>query len=523
MAGDVNGNTYVYDGIAWITANQPDGSAIEGISCPPSSTFCMVATNNGNTLFTQDEGLIWDSTVTQPDGDALDAVSCSSTTSCVVTDDVGNAFALDGDVWLFSPNVSPNPLTSISCPTADFCDAVDSEGDVFTYDGLIWTSASQNPIVLASGPIALTCPTTLFCLIGDAIGNVYANDEPLNDGGWVADPTDPVDPNGGVTALSCSSATSCVAADDAGHALSYTPQAAPSSLTINNIPVPATVGSTFTPAITTNSDGAITVLDTTSSVCSLSGTLVTFLAAGTCDLQATTAATAAYLAGAGSIQSITVTVAPIVSLRPQNSLDITTVSGTAGVPLTLLTSGGSGAGAVSFAVTSAGTATCIFASPDTLSATAAGSCTVTATKASDGTYIATSSLATQVTFAAPLTSPPPAKKPPARTPRAFTRIVGPFANNSVALGRRLASSVDALAAMAERSYDHRLTVTGYASSAGTHKQNELLSLARARVVTAALRATFAKHNYQVTVMAVGGGIGRALTPGANRVVVVRLR
>ena len=83
----------------------------------------------------------------------------------------------------------------------------------------------------------------------------------------------------------------------------------------------------------------------------------------------------------------------------QASLRITTLSGTLGTALTLVTSGGSGSGAVSFTVTNA-TATGCRITGSSLTATGAGKCLVTAKKAADTTYLAASSSATTVRFTA---------------------------------------------------------------------------------------------------------------------------
>ena len=81
----------------------------------------------------------------------------------------------------------------------------------------------------------------------------------------------------------------------------------------------------------------------------------------------------------------------------QVAVTVTSTTGTFGSTVALASSGGSGGGAVSFAVTTAGTAGCSV-SGTTLSASAAGTCTVTATKAADTNYNASSSSATTVTF-----------------------------------------------------------------------------------------------------------------------------
>ena len=99
----------------------------------------------------------------------------------------------------------------------------------------------------------------------------------------------------------------------------------------------------------------------------------------------------------------------------QATITLTSMSGTVGTALTLTSSGGSGTGAVTYAVMSAGTAGCSI-SGGTLSATSAGTCTVMITKAADATYLIAHSASTTVTFAlgTPTTpSAPPTLKAPA--------------------------------------------------------------------------------------------------------------
>ncbi len=87
----------------------------------------------------------------------------------------------------------------------------------------------------------------------------------------------------------------------------------------------------------------------------------------------------------------------------QAPLNVTTTSATVGTPLTLVASGGSGAGALTFTLVDPGSAGCVL-SGDVLSATGPGTCVVSATKAGDATYAPATSPPTTVTVAAP---PPP--------------------------------------------------------------------------------------------------------------------
>ena len=88
-----------------------------------------------------------------------------------------------------------------------------------------------------------------------------------------------------------------------------------------------------------------------------------------------------------------------VAQAPQANVVLTSTSGTYGTDLTLTATGGSGGGALSYAVTNVGTAGCSIANGNILSATTPGTCTVTATRAASTNYLVQSSTATTVTFA----------------------------------------------------------------------------------------------------------------------------
>ena len=94
-----------------------------------------------------------------------------------------------------------------------------------------------------------------------------------------------------------------------------------------------------------------------------------------------------------------------VNKASQSTLTVTSTSGTYGSAVSLTSSGGSGTGAVTFAVTSAGSAGCSITGGTTLNATSPGTCTVTATKATSTNYLVASSAATTITFARQQQSP----------------------------------------------------------------------------------------------------------------------
>ncbi len=83
----------------------------------------------------------------------------------------------------------------------------------------------------------------------------------------------------------------------------------------------------------------------------------------------------------------------------QAVLTLTSTRDTHGHPLSLTSSGGSGTGEVTYAVTTVGTAGCSIQG-SLLRTVRAGACTVTATKSADATYALVRSLATTVRIAA---------------------------------------------------------------------------------------------------------------------------
>ena len=88
-----------------------------------------------------------------------------------------------------------------------------------------------------------------------------------------------------------------------------------------------------------------------------------------------------------------------VAQASQANVVLSSTSGTYGTDLILTATGGSGGGALSYVVTSTGTAGCSIASGNILSATTPGTCTVTATRAASTNYLVESSTATTVTIA----------------------------------------------------------------------------------------------------------------------------
>jgi hypothetical protein len=162
-------------------------------------------------------------------------------------------------------------------------------------------------------------------------------------------------------------------------------------------PAAGVINATYTPSATaTSGDTVVINLSSASTGCSIDKGKVTFTANGYCKIDFNDAGNGDFAAAKEVQQTIMVGNGGQLT---QATLSLFTTGGSYGRNMTLTSAGGSGSGAVSFAVTSIGTAGCSI-SGSTLSATRVGTCTVTVTKAADSTYKAATSAATTVTIAA---------------------------------------------------------------------------------------------------------------------------
>ena len=156
-----------------------------------------------------------------------------------------------------------------------------------------------------------------------------------------------------------------------------------SSLAIVTTPVAANFSTVSTVKLSVTGAGtARSVFTTNTSGCRIIGTDLTAAGAVTCHVVANVLTTPAQT----SATDITFVLANQESLRISNTVTTTARGNT----LTLRLSGGSGSGAISYAVTSSNGATCSVVN-GVLTSSTAGTCSVTATKAASSIYNAISS------------------------------------------------------------------------------------------------------------------------------------
>ncbi|MEI6216222.1 MAG: fibronectin type III domain-containing protein, partial [Actinomycetes bacterium] len=211
----------------------------------------------------------------------------------------------------------------------------------------------------------------------------------------------------GVTALTngTSYPVQIVAVNGAGNGTA-TASTSATPITVAGAPTigTATAGSssatiTYTAPVS-NGGSAITLYTATSSPGALTGTLAT-AGSGTITVLGLTPGTAYTFtitatngAGTSLPSAASNSVTPFTT---QAALVVNSTAGTAGTGLSLTTTGGSGAGVVTY-IASVGTAAGCTISAGVLSVTTPGTCTVTATKAANGIYASASSAPTTVTF-----------------------------------------------------------------------------------------------------------------------------
>jgi hypothetical protein len=108
-------------------------------------------------------------------GHALESVSCPAGTSfCVAVDDAGNALTSTAGVWGAAAGIDPGHVVkSVSCPTASFCTAVDDAGNALTYSVGVWSA----PVSIDPGHVlnSVSCSAVSFCAAVDDAGNALTD------------------------------------------------------------------------------------------------------------------------------------------------------------------------------------------------------------------------------------------------------------------------------------------------------------------------------------------------------------
>jgi Calx-beta domain/Putative Ig domain len=167
-------------------------------------------------------------------------------------------------------------------------------------------------------------------------------------------------------------------------------QATQTTLVASSTPSTLAFGGTAMLSITGGSGAGVVTYASNSPNCTIVGATLTAAGVGTCTVTATKAADTNYVAATSAGITITVNQAAQATLVAVSTPSTVTFGGTTN----LSTTGGSGAGGVTFASNSAN---CTIVGT-TLTAAGVGTCTVTATKAADTNYTAATSAGITVTI-----------------------------------------------------------------------------------------------------------------------------
>ncbi len=216
------------------------------ISCG-TSTFCVaVGSEDEVTYALTPSGATtpsWEGPVTidpsrNSNSVTIRSVSCTSSTFCMAVDSgVGTCFGCStGDAlfWNGTSWSAPAPVDSaygfsqVSCASSSFCSAIDYGGNVWTWTGGNNWTEHQNVVQSDSGNPVVSCGSPTFCA---AIGNMSlsasltAGEDSYgaiwNGTSWSAYQQVPGHVSAGVTGLSCTSSTFCMAVDSSGGYLTY--------------------------------------------------------------------------------------------------------------------------------------------------------------------------------------------------------------------------------------------------------------------------------------------------------------
>lgn len=211
-----------------LTQSVDSTSAIDTISCIPSSTTCVVGDATGNAFYASNvsatSAASWQPW-SGPGAGRSDAMSCPSSSLCLMAAgeqsesgvNGGNLYYATalGGAWThaYSPAYG---VDAISCPSTSFC--ADGQDN---YGYFRWAtspgSTSWNLEDQGYGAMkGVSCLSSSFCAIADSTGRVYVatSESQVKSSAWTETN---VDPSTALNGIACSSTTACVAVDTTGN------------------------------------------------------------------------------------------------------------------------------------------------------------------------------------------------------------------------------------------------------------------------------------------------------------------
>lgn len=210
-----DGSYRTFDGTGWSAEQTFDLLYVQSLSCP-SATFCVASVDRAGQVYSFN-GTDWTGPVSIPGmTQVAQSVSCSSASFCLAVGSEGMAATYDGTGWTLSGQLSETiSLYSVSCVSSSNCRAVDDDGYILSFDGNSWsapTTGQNFPTGVISCAASGTC----------AVISYYDNRAAIFDGtSWSSPPSRIGVQPAGAVAVSCTSASFCMAADAAGYLVRY--------------------------------------------------------------------------------------------------------------------------------------------------------------------------------------------------------------------------------------------------------------------------------------------------------------
>lgn len=261
-----------------------DSEPLTGLACL-STSECVAIDGEGNAIVFDPANPAAATTADVDSGNALTAIACMPGSSpsgfeCVAVDSTGSASAFDpGNLGGHVSNAIDTglKLLGIACPGAGTCVAIDSDDREFVLDV---NSSTQNistgtPETIDSPAdqlTALTCPSATLCLAFDNVGQAMSENPQAPGTPNVVE----VDPGHSISAATCESATQCTAVDSAGNAVSL---ASGQGSTVTPVAPGATLAGISCPSQCVSGDGNGHVYTFAASGAGATGALIDSLAA----------------------------------------------------------------------------------------------------------------------------------------------------------------------------------------------------------------------------------------------------
>jgi hypothetical protein len=205
---------------SWAPYNVDSSNDLTAVSCA-SASLCVAGETGGNVVTSTNPtggAGAWNGAHASTSGNyAIRGVSCPSPSLCVLVDAAGNVVTSTDPTggaaaWTTADVVGAGILSAVSCPSASLCAAVDTSGNVVTSTDPTGGAGAWN-VADAGGPgvgfSGVSCPSTSLCVVVGSGGSVVTSTDPT--GGAGAWTTSNVAGAGGFQAVSCASASLCVA------------------------------------------------------------------------------------------------------------------------------------------------------------------------------------------------------------------------------------------------------------------------------------------------------------------------